>query len=123
MTDSAVLSELFGLLDIPRDAVTYVVEQTLLAAVRTHRADRAAAASLALEQVTRKLNATRRIRYTRCSMRQMRQKRCICQVTRKLKAVSLNTSDAVDSDGAPLISRCATLPLRSFRSSPSVTLP
>ncbi|KAL1503932.1 hypothetical protein AB1Y20_012393 [Prymnesium parvum] len=52
MTDEAVLSELFALLDWPRAALSYCADQLLLAAVRSHRAERAAAARDALRSLS-----------------------------------------------------------------------
>lgn len=39
MADEAVLSELFGLLELPRDAVTFRTERLLLDAIAAHRCD------------------------------------------------------------------------------------
>lgn len=51
MTDQSVLAELFGLLDLPRDAVTHRTERVLLAAIYQHRAERAVAAARSLDGV------------------------------------------------------------------------
>ena len=47
MTDEAVLSELFSLLEVPRDAVNFRSETVLLDAIRTHRAVRSPSVCLA----------------------------------------------------------------------------
>ena len=57
MSDDAVLSELFGLLDLPRDQVSYGNEQLILAAIRAHRVERAAAVQLMVEALMLKLRA------------------------------------------------------------------
>ncbi len=57
MTDESVLGELFGLLDLPRDAVSYRVEQLLLRAIREHRRARAGVAAATVDELMARLNA------------------------------------------------------------------
>eukprot|EP00965_Chrysotila_dentata_P165111 5452327-Pleurochrysis_carterae.AAC.1 len=60
MSDEGVLTELFGLLELPRDAVSFEAEATLLAAIRAHRHERAAAAANALRVHAARLRAVLR---------------------------------------------------------------
>ena len=57
MSDASVLAELFSLLDLPRDAVTFPVERLLLAAISHHRDERRALSDTRLAEVGAKLRA------------------------------------------------------------------
>jgi len=57
MTDEAVLAELFTLLELPRDAVSFAAERLLLDAIRAHRADRAATVARSLGELLSKVVA------------------------------------------------------------------
>ena len=75
MSDSAVLAELFGLLEVPRDAASYRVERLHLGAIRAHRRERAANAAHA-----------------------------VTEALSRVRAVVQNDTEARGADGKPLLS-------------------